>query len=313
MSQHEQPKTSNNGLLSHGSLPTPSLDARLIKIRERLRLAGEIPGVTVDQQLDLLDELAQTEVGRFLLVNRGLNAFWTHRVVTYEAFGDRRAPEGLERTILETLPTALATRERFNIFQRELQSHVRSGSTLASVPCGFMGDLLLLDYSQVKDVRLLGIDLDPEAIEGAARLAVTHGLDKIASFQKEDAWEMQWEDRLDVLASNGLNIYEPDEERVVALYRRFWNALKPGGLLLTSFLTPPPSLSDTSSWKMDLIDRDALMLQQVLFMRLIEAKWSVFRTHDQTRHHLQAAGFLDIEFIDDAQGMFPTVKASKPI
>lgn len=44
-----------------------------------------------------------------------------------------------------------------------------------------------------------------------------------------------------LIASNGLNIYEPEDDRVIQLYRGFHDALKPGGVLITSALTPPPT------------------------------------------------------------------------
>lgn len=60
------------------------------------------------------------------------------------------------------------------------------------------------------------------------------------------------------------------------------------------------------------IDEESLALQEIVFGRLVEAKWSVFRSHGETRTQLQAAGFVDIEFIDDRASIFPTVVASKP-
>jgi hypothetical protein len=61
------------------------------------------------------------------------------------------------------------------------------------------------------------------------------------------------------------------------------------------------------------VDSESLALQHVMFVRVIEAKWSAFRTHAQTMVQLQDAGFADIRFIDDRARMFPTVVAQKPL
>ncbi|MES2741430.1 MAG: class I SAM-dependent methyltransferase [Pseudomonadota bacterium] len=302
-------------LISHAVQPQPETDDTqlLASISARLHLAGDLPDATVAQQITLLHALAELDVGRFLLRNRGLNAYWTHRVVTYRP-GDAEAARmlPLERRLYETLPAVLALRERFHIFLTQLQSLLKPGLTFGSVPGGWMGDLLLLDYEAHPDVRLIGIDLDQQALDGAAALAAQRGLSERLSLRCEDAWNMTLCGELDVLVSHGLNVYEPDDARVQALYAGFFAALKPGGTLVASFLTPPPTVSEQSPWDMARIDRDALGLQMLLFIRLIDAKWSTYRTHAHTRAQLEAAGFGEIRFIDDRARMFPTVVARKP-
>jgi SAM-dependent methyltransferase len=299
-------------LISHHATPEQDHEELLRSVRERLRLAGDMPGATVAQQLELLDELADFELGRFLLANRGLNAYWTHQMVTYPRQGDTAPMTALERRVVEQLPAVLATRERFGIFRQQLQGLLKSGMSLASVPSGWMGELLLLDYAQHPDISLVGVDLDQTALDGALALAQQQGLADRLTLLRQDAWSVEWQTKVDVLTSNGLNIYEPDDARVTALYRTFHDALRPGGTLLTSFLTPPPTLSAESPWKMGELDPAALALQFLLFVRIIEVKWGAFRTHAQTRAQLEQAGFVDIRFIDDRASMFPTVLARKP-
>lgn len=43
--------------------------------------------------------------------------------------------------------------------------------------------------------------------------------------------ELKEKNAFDVITSNGLNMYESDPDRLVALYRRFFEALKPGNLV----------------------------------------------------------------------------------
>ncbi|MFA0947258.1 SAM-dependent methyltransferase [Xanthomonas fragariae] len=303
-----------NRLISHGTGAEQDYAALLESIKARLREAGDLADATVDQQIRLLEELSAFELGRFLIANRGLNAYWTHQLVTYRP---GTLPQGsvpdLEYTIFEKLPAVLATRERFGIFRQQLQALLRPGLALASVPCGWMGELLLLDYAQHPDTTLIGIDLDPLALDGAAQLAAERGLAERLSLHRADAWAPGLKASVDVLTSNGLNIYEPDDARVTELYRGFFEMLKPGGSLVTSFLTPPSALSDQSPWTSTQIDQETLSLQHLIFVRLINAKWSAFRTHAQTLQQLEDAGFSDIRFIDDRTCMFPTVIAQKPL
>lgn len=306
-----RPESDDARLISHDAAPTQDHEELLRAVRERLRLAGDMPGATVARQLELLDQLAEFELGRFLLANRGLNAYWTHRMVTYRQ-DDAADMTGLERRVVEQLPAVLATRERYGVFRQQLQGLLKPGMTLASVPSGWMGELLLLDYAAHPDISLVGVDLDQTALDGALALARQQGLADRLTLRCQDAWSVDWSTKVDVLTSNGLNIYEPDDERVTALYRTFHDALNPGGTLVTSFLTPPPTLSAESPWKMAELDPAALALQFLLFVRIIEVKWGAFRTHAQTRAQLERAGFVEIRFIDDRAGMFPTVVARKP-
>ncbi|MEQ9998589.1 class I SAM-dependent methyltransferase, partial [Pectobacterium versatile] len=208
------------------------------------------------------------------------------------------------------LPSVLATRERFGIFQRLLQELLRPDAIMVSVPCGVMADLLLLDYTRHRDVKLIGIDLDKQALEEAYKLASQQGLENQISLVLTDAWTMDLAAQADVITSNGLNVYEQDDDKVTELYRVFYSGLKPGGTLITSFMTRPPTLSQDSPWINT--DPKLLALQYVLFSRIIGATWTAFRTHKKTQSQLEQAGFTDIQFINDRMHMYPTVIANKP-
>jgi cyclopropane fatty-acyl-phospholipid synthase-like methyltransferase len=218
----------------------------------------------------------------------------------------------LEYVIFETLPAVLVSRERCKIFRQEVQARLEPGFALASVPCGWMGDLLLLDYERSPDVRLLGLDLDQNALDGAQKFANQRGLAQQVELRHANAWEMDLNAEVDILTSNGLNIYESDNERVVSLYLKFFNALRPGGQLVTSFLMPPPGLSDESPWDVNAVTHNALALQHLLFVQIVEVKWSSFRTHSETRAQLERVGSRYVTFLNDRGRMFPTVIAGKP-
>ncbi len=299
-------------LISHSADTQDFSKDFLRSVEARLREMGDMPGFTVEQQIRLLKDLASFDLGIFMLKNQGLNAYWTHKVVTHiSGQTSTHQMSDLEYQILEKFPMILATRERFGIFRQQLQARLKPGLTLASVPCGIMGELLLLDYGSNPNINLIGVDLDRQALNGAQAEAEKRGLASYLSLRREDAWDLSLSQEVDILASNGLNIYEPDDTRVTALYRTFFNALKPGGTLITSFITPPPPKE--SPWNLAELDQKSLSLQALLSLRLIEGRWSAFRTHAQTKAQLEEAGFTDITFIDDRARIMPTVLAQKPL
>ena len=206
-------------------------------------------------------------------------------------------------------PAVKATRERFYIFQKQLQKHLHSNMSLFSIPCGLMDDLLLLDYSCTENVFLVGIDLDNESLELAHNNATKLERKIKTFFIKKDAWQLESTEKYDLITSNGLNIYEPDNQKVIYLYKEFYKALKPGGILITSFLTPPPILARDSSWKN--FDPEDVKKQKAIFGDILQVTWQAFRAESQTRKQLTCARFDILGIIYDTQGMFPTIIAQK--
>ena len=289
----------NSHLITHG-------DTNLANHRDHLEKTESL-ALPLAEELDLLRQLNEFDFGRFLLKNKGINGYWTAYMIIHGPKKDLSHP--LEKWILTRAPIVCATQERFKIFQQKLQHYVRSHTTLADIPCGLMDSLLLLNYDQTKDVRLVGIDLDPESIQLAKENSQHHGKAPMVSFKKEDAWNLSAHNEYDVITSNGLNFYEPDDQKVVALYGQFYKALKPKGILITSFLTPPPALSPESTWKK--FDTKDLKKQKALFVDIVQAKFQAFRTEAQTRQQFESVGFKVLEVIYDKQGMFPTIIAQK--
>lgn len=125
-----------------------------------------------------------------------------------------------ERQLLERLPLVLSTQERYQIFKKEAQSRFQNGVCFASLPCGLMSDLLSLDTHGADDFKFVGIDLDGTAIEQAKAIALVKGLHHSCAFYQMNAWDLDFHNEFDLLTSNGLNIYEEDDERVVDLYKK---------------------------------------------------------------------------------------------
>ncbi|RQH40942.1 class I SAM-dependent methyltransferase [Okeania hirsuta] len=219
----------------------------------------------------------------------------------------------LEKYLLDQDPTFLATQQRYVNFSKVIQNYVRDGLVFASLPCGVMRDLLKLDFSGVDNFRLVGIDIDYESLKLAKKLAEEYGLSEKVEFHQEDGWNLPFEDEFTLLTSNGLNIYESDDQKVMELYRKFFKALMPGGILVTSFLTPSPNIDPNSEWDMNQLNLDDMLLTKIIFGDImLNLKITGFRSSSTTKLQLQNVGFDDIEFIWDNARIFPTVVARKP-
>lgn len=303
-------------LLSHAVLPE-GLDIVVQKIAKKLQDTNEAQN-TIQSKLELLKQLTEFEFGRYLLMNQGINGYWTHYMLTYPWFGRKTGKSSsgapltkLEHFILEKSPSLLATQQRFEIFLKENQKQVKNHSVLACIPSGLMGELLYLNFEDIHTIDLVGIDYDAATLQEAAMLAEKQQLSQFVRFAQEDAWQLSFEDEFDLISSNGLNIYEPDDSKVQELYGQFYKSLKRGGKLVTSFLTYPPHLTNQCEWDLSKISQEDLLLQKTIFADIIDAKWQCFRSSAQTKTQLEAVGFKNIQFIYDTAKIFPTVVAYK--
>lgn len=257
--------------------------------------------------MDLLEQLTEFDLGRFLLSNKGLNGYWTSYIIQKAYHESISHP--LEKWLLYDCPGVLATRERFGHFQKQINTNLQNNMIVASVPCGLMDDLLLLENKVCTAIKLVGIDLDQESLNLASAKAKKLGKDGATTFLHKDAWELNEYEAYDIITSNGLTIYESNKDRITGLYKEFFNALKKGGVLITSFLTPPPGLSNESNW-VNFNPKD-LLKQKVIYNDIIQVGWQSYQTETEIYQLLSEIGFCNIEIIYDFQCMFPTVVAKK--
>ncbi|CAA0105424.1 Uncharacterised protein [BD1-7 clade bacterium] len=303
------------GLLSHDVIANDihEIDDIVADTKKRLMNQSDLSPSHIDQCLKIVDDLRGFPMGRFLLANQGgFNGYWTAYMIGRSRIHGPYFNE-LESFLINQAPTVLATRERFDIFQREIQARLYEGIRIASVPCGLMQDLLTLNLSGYYDVNLIGIDLDTDALTHAKQFAQQQGISAQCQFIQADAWTLALDEPVDILTSNGLNIYEADDDKVTALYRSFLNTLKPGGTLITSFMTLTPAQTPVSRWQTDKIDGNALARQKWVLLDTLAARWSgCNRSHETTLLQLHDAGFTDVQFIDGLTSIFPTIVARKP-
>lgn len=294
-------------LISH-SCDHNNLDQSINELSDAIKQQGNTEHFTVQQRLAFLHQLSQSDFGRFLIIHRGINGYWTHYMLTYPWFKPKVS--SFEHQML-SCPLMKATQQRFQIFLQQNQTMVNNNATLACVPSGLMGELLYLNVDSVEKINLVGIDYDPDTLHDAQVLADKKNLDTFVTCLQTDAWQMQQQNDFDLISSNGLNIYEANDRKVTELYRRFHSALKPGGKLVTSFLTPPPTLTNQCEWQFDRIDAEQLLWQKAIFADTLQAKWQCYRSTETTRQQLIEAGFININVIYDDAHLFPTVTAFK--
>ncbi len=288
-----------------------SLEKAVISLKERIIVRGELEYASIEEQLAFVDQLCEFPFGRYVVEHKGANGAWTDYLICYPERKNAPAIQNvLEDFLLNRSPVILAHRERFQIYQGLLQKALKEDVVLASVPCGLMKDLLALDFSGVSNYKLVGIDIDQESIDLARQLANRKKISNV-EFIQQDAWQITHQETFDVITSSGLNVYEPDPEKVLALYRRFFTALKPGGSLITSVLTYPPMESRETDWNLDGISSEDLRMERVLYKDVLELQWRNFRSSWELDREFKEAGFSKISIHFDKHRVFPTIHAIK--
>ena len=185
---------------------------------------------------------------------------------------------------------------------------------MVSVPSGLAWDLVRLETAGLTDLELIGIDLDAESLKLAERLSSQNkSTNATFTFSKSDAWKLSESGvgEVDVITSNGLNIYVQDRKRVVELYKSYASVLKTGGLLITSYMTPPPGIAIELEWNMSVINPEAMLAGKTVFADILDATWQAYMSTGDMKRVLTEAGFEDFEVHYDQAKMFPTITARK--
>lgn len=283
-----------------------TLQTTINVLKQKIIERGRLPYISIQEQLKYVDELSQFPLGKALLEKKSIDTFWTDYIVAYS--GQKKYSD-LEDFILNRSPMTKAWRELLLNFQKITQAHLKDEIILTSIPCGAMRELLDLDYSHISDFKIIGIDIDPDSLLLAHRLAEQRGLTKNLFLYPYDAWQLPYDSELDLITSCGLNIYVSDQQKTLDLYRQFLKALKRGGKLITSFLTYPPNENEISEWQINGLSSRDLMLEKILYKDILDAQWRNFRTSNAFEAELKEAGFSEVTFYYDKMHVFPTVIA----
>lgn len=303
-------------VISHRSGSDADLATAVSAARSRIESADPSLG-SREALLGDLDLLTRIPYGRWLLIHGGWNAAWTRYAIDYRPPTDPHTANPVELLLLAQSPGILATRERAAIFTEVLTPRVTAGTVALSAGCGFMDELLRLPDAHRAEA-LIGVDLDPEAIAGANLTAAEMSPRPKSIFAVGDAWNIDGAEvvhgnpsqyrrlvsgGVDVLSSNGLNVYVEDDEVTTDLYRSFASVMRPGGTLVVSALTPP------ETWNYTGISRETTRRLHGL-MLMCDVMWSHYRTEATTRAQLDAAGFDVADVRWDSYRAYPTFVAT---
>ena len=278
-------------------------------------------------QLQYLKKLYNFDLGKHLIDEDSLDAYWTDFLTSYP---DNSEYQNMVRAtndndlllfLTEKAPIILATQQRLKIFSELIQSDIINNVlnspsyTIANFGCGYMRDILSCNFSCLDaSNRIYGIDTNPYLNEEMQNLFNHYhdidGINPVVELIVEDAWTFQLPNKADLIVSNGINIYEPDDQKVTNLYKNFADNLIDGGRLIISVITPLPGDARGCSWEIDTIDPDDLH-KQSLILQAAQVKWTATRTVDQSIEQLKEAGFNSFKVFYDQAQMFPAIYATK--
>ncbi len=307
--------SSSQGNKTHQALYF-GLDEAIQELKQKFTAKNCFSHITLEEVDFILEDFSRFPLGRHILLSGGSNGMWTDYLISPQEHLKSKNHTELDLSVIERFflfnsPAVLAQRELHKKLQKTAQKCVADGKVLASLPCGLMRDLLSLDYSQVSNVSLIGLDIDPDSIEKSKALASSM---KIANAQwiQQNAWDLNYNNAFDFISSIGLNMYENKKERVVDLYNKLFNALKPGGILFTGILTYPPYLNEKKSdWDVSSIPKFDMHLETVIHRDILNIQWFNFRTLAEAKDDFREAGFTNIQIEPDSRCIFPAIIAVK--
>lgn len=165
-----------------------------------------------------------------------------------------------------------------------------------------------LDYSDTSEIQVFGIDPNIESVPMDRENPDKKNKTKIL-FDHHADWKIGAYEEYALIVSNEFNNFEPNDKKVIALYQEFYDALRPGGVLITNVLNSLKSIDTNSVFEKYCID-DAQEEKPVVGA-ILEANWKASRNAQQSRKLLEIAGFSIVSIEPDPHGLFSTVVAKK--
>jgi hypothetical protein len=271
-----------------------------------------LKGASVEEKMKWFNQLCEFEYGRWMLVNRGLNAYWASYLIYYDEYRNGMpSAHPLEKMLLENSPGVLSSRERAAKNLKIIQNLVKENMSIASIPCALMNDFLRLDYKNIKKIKIVGIDLDPAAIQLAKENSKKYNLEKYCGFKIGDAWKLGIENEFDIIHSSGLNMYVQNEADLLSLYTNFYKALKIGGNLVVSANVPPMDEDGAYVWNVTKEEMDEIPLEAMIFTKIIQIRQGMYCTRNQIIKQLKSVGFSDVQVDFDTRKIFLSFIAKK--
>ncbi len=280
-------------LSSEHWIPSSSFISQYEKIHSRLLHTFSFQKDSLKTAIEVLEKLAETPQGRFLIQNRHLNI--PHQNSFFYS------PQN--EVFLKQMPFVQALHYHVDRRRQILQNSLQNFLTITTIPCQGMGDVLNLDYRDIKQIRLMGLDTSPLSFETAFQQAdqkdLTHWLEfmhldpMLTALGKEESHILIIPECSYPL---GPLVPLPDSTFLTKLY----HSLKTGGFFITSFVnktfsfeTPPHSE------------------QNILFKNILEIEELNGLDLDTFAETLTNIGFQNLEVSFDPEHIMTTVVAQK--
>lgn len=259
--------------------------------------------------ISLTQQLKAFPLGRTMLRESGLSSDSTDYVCHHEV-----SPTGnsLETWLLSESPRLRAARERFYVTKRILQSQLRANMILGVLPCGVITKIAELDYSGLRDITVIGYDRDVQGLVKAEQkmkpVIDQYGLNVI--LLKKNIWKLDDVAQHDLILSNRLTVLEEDSLKVVSLWKKIHQALKPGGRFMFSFFTPSPIPASVHQSPWEAVDPNAILMEYSIFNDILGFQ-PACRTEEEVLDLLEQSGFKSVTVEYDRHKVYPTVLAEK--
>lgn len=211
-----------------------------------------------------------------------------------------------EKVIYHSFPASKAVRERFSLTEALLKEYTQEGASIGISLCAYeagLGKKFLKTQDQV-------------VVWPVSHCSLCEALQNLPSQRRLRAPYWMSADlipphTLDLFLYGGVGFFHPTREREQDLYQKIAQFLKPGGIFVTGFIVPPPSVNDQSEWNLEQIDLMGAKLQRFLFEVLYQYRPSHYRNSWDVKEDLLKMGFSSVDFYFDGGCVYPTVVARK--
>lgn len=303
--------------LSHNVENNIDINKAILAIEKQIIKDGDLANSTVAYRLELLHELSKFELGKFIILNSGLNGYWIEYILYYCEDSPRYANiTDFEKKLLANFPLIKATQQRCQILLNILEELTKENFSIASLPCGTGHELLnIKKNATVKNLELNFLDIDNKILAFAQQKASEYVLEPSTklNFMQVDAWGISkvFQNKFNILVSSGLTIYEYNDDRILSFFIEVYNTLKANGIFIISTITLPPINNNESEWDLNYIDSEYYKLEMTVFSDVLKSKWRAFRSTKLMFNLLKRAGFSKMEVKYDQAKIFPNIIAVK--
>lgn len=279
--------------------------------KARLRWASKgIDAATCAGLESRLNELVAFPIGRFILVNGGLNGYWTNYLarIGCDMINERaKARQFTNETEEYIVASSAEMRGEHEMLLRNIIGPLlKPGLAVASVPCGLMSEVLLA-AEHFEGVKLYAIDIDNCNFD---LIREKYG-DRLVGNEFHplamDALTLDFDCKFDLITCLGFVMYLK-EDYFPDFLSRLHRALKPGGRLILSFYPEASEHStlfacDAALSRMEAIDREFVMCIEVRYTTRISTSAMV--------RYFSKAGFVRISIHGGTYYILPFIEAFK--